>query len=219
VKVGLSEWKRGQSHDKQVYADREKPWPKETTRETLEFFGKDFGDLRGARILEVGSGMGMVHSLDFDSEAVAVDPLTMHNKDKLSESHAELTTGIGEQLPFETGSFDIVMSYNVFDHCIDPVDVLNEISRVTRDDGELLLEVNTYEVPQVVRNSIIDILDEEHPHHFSSREVAALITKNGYEIAGEQLLNRLEFLKNPTLRRLGALPFRMRRYFVTAEKV
>ncbi len=188
-------------------------------RETLKFFGKSFEDLKGARVLEVGSGMGMIHSLDFNCEAVAIDPLTLHNKYKLSESHAELTTGIGEKLPFESNSFDVVLSYNVLDHCIDPAEVLSEISRVTRPGGELLLEVNTYEVPEIVRNSIIDALDDEHPHHFSSKNVELLITENGYEVASERLMNRFEFLQNPTVRRLGALPFRMRRYFVTGKKV
>lgn len=218
MKSSLSAWQQGQTHDKHIYEDRENPWSKEEVQKTLEQFDKTLADLEGERILEVGSGLGIIHSIDIDCDSFGIDPLNMHNSEKLTNSHAEVMAGIGEQLPFETNSIDTVLSYNVLDHCIDPKAVINEAARVTRQNGRLLLEVNTYEVPNVVRNEIVGRLDTEHPHHFSKNEIRKLVTSAGYEITNATLLNRFALLKNPTLRRIGALPFRLRRFFITAEK-
>lgn len=212
-----SEWKEAQNHDIQVYSKRQTYADMERAKTILNQFGKNLEDIKQKTILSIGAGMGIIHSLDFKCKNIALDPLTIYNSKKLKESHADLVTGIGEDLPFNDDSIDFVYSYNVLDHCIDPGKVIKEASRVTRPGGELLLEINTYEVPKIIRESIIAQLDTEHPHHFSSAEVRSLVRTKGYSIKRENIINRLELLKNPTIRRIGAIPFRMRRCFITAE--
>lgn len=213
----LLRWKQSQEHEIGVYENREDPWPKEATQRRLGQFGKKLGDLYGARILEIGSGMGMIHSLDINCEPIGLDPLTHHNREKLAGSHAQLITGIGEKLPFEDDSMDIVLSYNVLDHCIEPGKVLEEVQRVLTQEGEFLLEVNTYEVPKFVRKLLVDRLDQEHPHHFSSNVLKSMLRSRNFRIDYEQTEDMYDLLSVPNLRRIGGVLFRIRRYFVVAS--
>lgn len=211
-------WERSQRHEREVYSERENIPGPQRAKDIFGKFGKSVSELQGKRILSVGAGLGVIHSLHFDCENVAIDPLTHHNSDKLSGSSADLITGVGENLPFESNSMDVVFSYNVLDHCIRPEKVVDEAYRVTKDGGELLLETNTYEVPEFVRSSVVGRLDTEHPHHFSSREVKDIVERSGFEDVEVERESRFELLRKPNARRIGGMLFRMRRCFITAER-
>jgi ubiquinone/menaquinone biosynthesis C-methylase UbiE len=218
MSVPDSDWKSSQDHEEEVYSDRDTIASAERARNQFQKFGKNINEVTGKRILSIGAGMGIVHSINFECESIALDPLISHNKEKLQGSSARLVDGVGEFLPFEDNSIDIVHSYNALDHCIEPESVLNEAYRVTKDSGELLLELNTYEVPEFLRNHLIDHLDTEHPHHFSSNEVEKMVNDAGYKITHSNRFNRFKLLKNLNLRRFGGCLFRMRRNFITGIK-
>jgi SAM-dependent methyltransferase len=99
-----------------------------------------------ARVLEVGCG---AHGLIFffgTENGYGVDPLADHYR-KLFPAWQHRATTIpagGEALPFDDGSFDVVLCDNVVDHAHDPAQILREITRVLAPGGLLFFEVNVH---------------------------------------------------------------------------
>lgn len=98
------------------------------------------------RVLEVGSG---AHGLVFgfgSNLAVGVDPLAVDYRRLFPQwqDNAQTAAAIGEQLPFEDNSFEIVLSDNVIDHAGDPVKIVHEIVRVLKPAGVLYFTVNIH---------------------------------------------------------------------------
>lgn len=107
------------------------------------FFGilaKRYGK-RGARLLEVGSGMGhLVGQLSAVFEAYGMDlnHWAVNQSKKFSES-ASLQTASAQELPYKKESFNVVIIKHIVEHLPDPEKALNEIGRVTEKDGILIL--------------------------------------------------------------------------------
>jgi SAM-dependent methyltransferase len=99
-----------------------------------------------ARVLEVGSGAhGLIFFLGL-ANAVGVDPLADIYPSLFPEwqRRAKTLRAYGEALPFETASFDLVLSDNVIDHAENPDAILAEIARVLRPGGVLYFTVNVH---------------------------------------------------------------------------
>ncbi len=99
-----------------------------------------------ARVLEVGCG---AHGLIFffgTENGVGVDPLADHYARLFPQwqSRARTVAAPGEQLPFQAGSFDVVLCDNVVDHAENPRRILEEIARVLKPGGSLYFEVNVH---------------------------------------------------------------------------
>lgn len=99
-----------------------------------------------ARVLEVGCG---AHGLIFYfgcKDGVGVDPLADHYAELFPrwQGRAGTIAAPGENLPFEDGSFDIVLCDNVVDHAENPRRILEEIARVLAPGGLLYFEVNVH---------------------------------------------------------------------------
>ncbi len=107
------------------------------------FFGmlaKRYGK-RGARMLEVGSGMGhLVGQLSAWFEAYGMD--LNHwavNQSKKDSGSASLQTASAQDLPYKKSSFNVVIIKHIVEHLPDPAKAINEIGRVTEKDGILIL--------------------------------------------------------------------------------
>ena len=112
-----------------------------TTRETLRRMPMS----PAARVLDVGCGTGellrrlrakcpdaMLAGLDPVAEMLAVA------RDKLSGKE-DLRIGYADSLPWAAGSFDVVVSCNMFHYISHPVQALHEMARVLRPGGTLVL--------------------------------------------------------------------------------
>jgi SAM-dependent methyltransferase len=124
-------------------------------KEIEEFLSGTSVSLAGARVLDVGCGDGFIDLgviktfspsllVGTDLFPVDIDDLTRLSRtylesdlpDCLKFSECSETT-----LPFPDASFDIVMSWSVFEHVSDPVAVLREIRRVLRPGGYMFLQI------------------------------------------------------------------------------
>lgn len=79
----------------------------------------------------------------------------------------------GEKLPFEDGRFDAVVSFEVFEHVFNLSDLLNEINRVTKPSGYLLVSI-----PFVWA-------EHETPYDFArytSFGITDILEKHGYQV-------------------------------------
>jgi ubiquinone/menaquinone biosynthesis C-methylase UbiE len=112
-----------------------------TSRETLARMRLQPAD----RLLDVGCGTGaLLRHLSLAHPAArlaGVDPVP----EMLAMARCrlpppiQLTAGWAEQLPFASGSFDVVVSCNAFHYIRQPVSALREMSRVLRPGGQLVI--------------------------------------------------------------------------------
>lgn len=117
---------------------------RETARypKLIKDMGLDRIDLRNKRILEIGGGpVGVIADIHC-AHKVILDPLADEYKTYFECPYH--VRGVGEALPFESGSFDIVLISNALDHCQSPEIVLWEAKRVLRAGGWLAMVNCTY---------------------------------------------------------------------------
>ena len=118
-----------------------------------EYYGSD---LKGKKILEIGSGYGtfLIGARLWEGmDAFGVEP-AMFQCDNLELPKKVLRAGgveeniyygaTGEQLPFRQSFFDIIYSNNALEHVRDPQKVLNEAFRVLKPDGKMVIIVPNY---------------------------------------------------------------------------
>jgi len=123
--------------------------------EIADFLEGTILSLTGARVLDVGCGDGFIDlgviqkfqpsllvgtdlfEVDVeDLEKLSLDYLRKPLPNCLKFSKCTETT-----LPFPDASFDVVISWSVFEHVSDPVAVLSEIHRVLRPGGYMFLQI------------------------------------------------------------------------------
>jgi len=125
-----------------------------------EFFGKlqrRVGDLGGKRILEIGSGYGMMVvqgrlSYGFDIQGLEPSKQGFEGRYEIAQQllvdnnleDSCIVCAPGEQIPFPDGSFDVVYSFQVLEHVQDPFRVLAESWRVLRPGGILYCDAPNY---------------------------------------------------------------------------
>lgn len=101
---------------------------------------RQYVDLRGKRILDLGCGMGMyvsrlrqfskdVHGVDVDPEKIARASAWLPN----------LHVSPAEHLPFEDGSFDVVLLNEVIEHVDDDRQTVQEAYRVLAPGGHIVI--------------------------------------------------------------------------------
>jgi len=92
------------------------------------------------RILEICGGDGMVSALlaGLDHQVVMVDQSDWRHARAQDVQFVECDVDAG--LPFRDCEFDLVVSYNAFEHVKQPEAVLAEMRRVSRPGGKLLLD-------------------------------------------------------------------------------
>jgi len=104
----------------------------------------DGGPLRQQRILTLGGGTGN------DLWHLAKDNVVVNADYAVSGLHAGRRFGIqgvlvnlnfSSALPFPDSSFDLVVCKDILEHVLEPLAVLQEASRVLRDDGKILISV------------------------------------------------------------------------------
>ncbi len=96
---------------------------------------------RGARLLEVGSGMGhLVGQLSarFEAHGMDLNHWAVIKSKEFSEA-AFLQTASAQELPYQDGAFNVVIIKHIVEHLPDPAKAINELGRVIEEDGILIL--------------------------------------------------------------------------------
>jgi ubiquinone/menaquinone biosynthesis C-methylase UbiE len=98
-----------------------------------------------ARVLDVGCGTGellmRLRAKYADAVLAGLDPVAEMlavAKDKLSGKE-DLRIGYADSLPWQSGSFDVAVSCNMFHYIAHPREALQEMARVLRPGGSLVL--------------------------------------------------------------------------------
>ena len=141
---------------------------------------------RGARLLEVGSGMGhLVAQLEDTFETVGID--LNHwavEQSKSVVNQSALQTASAQELPFTNNAFNVVIIKHIVEHLPNPEQAINEIGRVTEKGGTLILA--TPNLGSMLKPWKGDKwIGYQDPTHISLREPnewLALIQNAGFEL-------------------------------------
>ena len=186
---------------------------------------KDFGNLEAnlefldrsgllspdARILEIGSGQGaLLHALRTRGiEAVGVET----SPDRVAEARSrfgtlpiEQTSGI--TLPFPDGAFDLVLSFDVFEHIPDSDAHLAEVRRVLKPSGWYLLQT-----PSKWSNTIFETIRwrsltrwrDDHCALHSYGELEQRLNRLGFQTSFEDVKVVAPFFREKVRRHLGVV--------------
>ncbi len=107
-----------------------------------------------------------------------------YKADRISSNGSAITFMVGdaEQLPFESGYFDMVTCSNSFHHYPNQLQAVREMRRVLKDNGELLIvdghrdEVLGYLMFEVFVEAV-----EKDVHHCSRREFMNMFREAGFQ--------------------------------------
>ena len=106
----------------------------------------------GALFLDVGCGTGYSMKRAMKEKnciAKGIDPSPYLHGVKMTHSNdrnapeLDIVQGFAEKLPFADASFDVVYSSHVLEHAANEGEMLNEIKRVLKEDGTLIIGMPT----------------------------------------------------------------------------
>ncbi|MFN8557634.1 MAG: class I SAM-dependent methyltransferase [Dehalococcoidia bacterium] len=121
------------------------------------YFGVNLAPLlRGANVLDLGcftggrsaawyERYGLAHLSGVDVAPIYVDAARRYAAER--GINADFRLGVGESLPFANGTFDAVLSFDVFEHVRDVRTTLAECARVLRPGGRLFVVFPSYYQP------------------------------------------------------------------------
>lgn len=137
----------------------------------------EFEYFNGKDILEVGCGPnGIVHYIPGHWK-VGVDPLIEEYKklNILKDGGVEHIVGAGERLDFDKEAFDIIICFNVLDHCQDPAQVCQEMSRVLKRGGSRII-FHSHCITPLIKplRSLLKYFDKPHPWHLTAKEMKGM---------------------------------------------
>jgi SAM-dependent methyltransferase len=97
-------------------------------------------DRQGLWALDAGCGIGMYTAAlrDYCLEVVGLEV----EAERAAEAHSTgltIVQGVGETLPFLSGTFDLVFSHEVLEHVADDAAMAAEMVRVTRPGGRAII--------------------------------------------------------------------------------
>jgi len=145
------------------------------------------------RILDVGCGTGINFSVlakygdTFSSDA---------SEEALSFSKGRGIDGLvrsqGESLPFASSTFNIVTALDVLEHVDDDLKALDELLRVTKDGGVLVITVPAYGFLWSEHDEAL-----HHRRRYAASELRNKLTNAGFEV--ERITYYITFLFFPIL--------------------
>jgi SAM-dependent methyltransferase len=137
----------------------------------------------GRRLFDFGCGAG---GFLIEARAVGFDPVGLELNRDLAR-HVRETYGIGvhsgeiSDADFPQERFDLITSFQVFEHLLDPRAVLVELARHLAPSGLLLVEVpNLHDVRERRRRGAT--MDDSHLFYFNERSLGGLMRSCGLRV-------------------------------------
>lgn len=161
-------------------------------------------------ILEIGSGVGSLLSYyvgkGYNIQGVEISRKLI-DRSKTVFGELPLHHVDSEILPFDDGSFDIVLSFDVFEHIPDSDSHLSEVRRVLRNNGYYLLQTPnklTNTVFETIRWKSLTSWREDHCSLHTYWALSDRFRKNGFDVEFYRIPVVTDFFIEKVRRHLGA---------------
>ncbi len=138
------------------------------------------GDVRGKKVLDIGSGGGSlsyllakrganVTGIEYEERGVQFARENLASADRGQRLRCAFLQGSAYELPFEAETFDVAVSCEVIEHLQEPDRMLREAARVLKPGGKMVL-TTPYRLSEVPH-------DENHVKEYYPGELKALVAK------------------------------------------
>jgi 2-polyprenyl-3-methyl-5-hydroxy-6-metoxy-1,4-benzoquinol methylase len=139
----------------------------------------------GGKILDVGcgDGSGLLKLKEAGWETYGVEISDLAAQYARENYDLNVFTGIVEDAMFDDEFFDAIILSHVVEHLYDPKSTLNEINRILKNGGMLVLglpNVNSFEAKNFKKYWVGWDLPR-HLYHFSPRSIKSLLNKTGFD--------------------------------------
>ena len=120
------------------------------------------GDLRGKRILDFGSGMGVTaERLARYNDVTAVEPDETSVRDRwVDNDYVQLVGSTDRLSELPDKSFDVIICHNVLEYARDREDIVREFARLLDDDG--MISIVKHNRAGRVMQMVVLLNDFEH---------------------------------------------------------
>jgi len=124
------------------YQNTMKEWMQETEIDDMRRFKEFKKNILGNNVLDFGCGNGgfLIKALNFANLAQGVE-LESRVQEHYKESSIKIWQSIEEIKSNSNEKFDLITSFHVFEHLIDPISTLKSLTSVLKKDGEIIIEV------------------------------------------------------------------------------
>jgi SAM-dependent methyltransferase len=161
-------------------------------------------------VLEIGTGTGgLLHTLlqrGFRVQGVEIDePLMIEAQQAFGPLPIQKVNGIA--LPFPAGSFDVVLSFDVFEHIPDSDAHLDEVRRVLRPGGSYLVQTPnkwTNVVFETIRWRSFTRFREDHCSLHTLGQLRRRLARHGFDVTAYDVPVVNEFFRAKIRRYVGA---------------
>jgi SAM-dependent methyltransferase len=198
--VSDERWTKAQQYERQYWVNIRKngfrglsperfaTWHPAIQAWSVLYMDHDFAWFRDKTVVEIGCGpLGVVAGLEAGRK-IGIDPLLTVYQDLWDlESHGcTYLAQRAESVSLEDGVADVVICHNVLDHVQAPRQVLKEIRRILKADGELYLSLNLEDQDEAC-----------HSHGFNLASITQLIQECGFQITKAQVTSQFYAVDRP----------------------
>ena len=175
----------------------------------LDFLARENLFKPGDKILEIGCGIGtVVHTLGEQGyDAIGTDISQIAIEYGLNKyAPIQLQVQPAEELVFEDAAFDVVLSFDLFEHIAQVDRHVSEVARVLKPDGVYL-----FQTPNKYSNMVFETLTHKslkwrraHPSLHSAGQIRRRLARHGFETRFVKMDPMNDFTR-AKLKKLGPL--------------
>ena len=141
--IAEKHYEEGKMH---AYQNTMKEWIQETEIDDLRRFNKFKKNILGKNVLDFGCGNGgfLIKALEFANLAQGLE-LETRVQDHYKNSAIKIWHSIEDVKLNCNEKFDLITSFHVFEHLIDPITTLKSLTSLLNQSGEIIIEVPSSE--------------------------------------------------------------------------
>ena len=182
------------------------PWFRYTQKLSVEQFSLapeskvlDVGCGTGFAVVYLVAALGVAKGCGIDIAPAMIDKAGQGVPNQLND-RIEFRVASAEEIPYPDQSFDHVLCTNSFHHYPNPLKALDEMRRVLRPGGELVIFENAPDNSPYTWawDHYLRLRDKGHVRYYRSEELGQLIERAGFDRV-ELRLRKYEFLKEGKL--------------------
>ncbi len=154
------------------------------------------GEVKGKKILDVGAGTGRVSVplAKAGADVVALDASEAMLKKLKSKIKIETVVADGEDLPFDSGTFDCVVAAFFIVHLKNPARFFDEAYRVLKDGGLLVVTNINQKDPPEVKTKAGSIIIESYYHR--PEKIREMLESLAFGITEEKIIKEKDMWVN-----------------------